>query len=164
MKHIKSPAPKFSDDEIKKYFPSELLESFPEKNRTEQLNGIIESVWGGTVEFDVDENFANVIGSTDDPKIKNESWIGLWRSKFGEVSECTSLNTRKFECNDILVGGHIIGGTEAEEVAHGSNKVYIMPICSRHNGNDKVYMSAKTNQEGIWLKDYFGKSLIDCLK
>lgn len=114
----------------------------------------IESVWGGTVRFSAGENFANVIGSTPDPKIGGNSWIGLWTNQFGVPTICTSYNYGGFICNTGLVGGHIILGTLAKVVAKGSNSVYIMPICSAHNNNNAVYMAALQYRDGIWLNNY----------
>lgn len=114
------------------------------------------SVWGGTVRFNKGENFANVIGSTNDPHIGGLTWIELWRRQFGPATTCTSLNYNKFVCNVQfgLLGGHIIVGQQAQRVPNGSNSVYIMPICNAHNGNDKVYMAALQYQDGIWLNNY----------
>jgi hypothetical protein len=36
----------------------------------------------------------------------------------------------------------------------GSNSVYIMPICKRHNDDDNVHMKALQYQDGVWLNDY----------
>ena len=116
-----------------------------------------ESVFGGTVLFNQDENFANVIGSTKDPKIKGKAWIRLWEEAFGIWPACcTSLNYRGFSCGSNLIGGHIIRGQSAQTVAKGSDSVYIFPICTQHNNNNYKYMAAVTNREGVWLKNYMG--------
>lgn len=114
----------------------------------------IQSVWGGTVHFYYGENFANVIGSTPDPKIGGNSWLGLWRNQFGNPTICTSYQYGGFQCNNYLVGGHIILGKNASVVPRGSDSVYIMPICNAHNNNDNVYMAALQYLDGIWLKNY----------
>jgi hypothetical protein len=115
----------------------------------------IQSTWGGVVTFNVNENFANVIDSTGDPKIDGLTWIVLWANQFQYYPTiCSSLNYLGFPCGQPIFGGHVILGTVAQRVATGSNSVYIMPICQQHNNNDKTYMAAITNQNGIWLKNY----------
>ena len=117
----------------------------------------IESVFGGEVTFSYGEQFANVIGSTNDPKINGLPWIQLWANQFGTYPVvCTSYHLNGFGCGDSLVGGHVIGGTQAKKVAKGSNSVWIMPICKQHNNDDKVYMEALKYLKGIWLKNYLG--------
>ncbi len=123
-------------------------------DQTILINQTLKSTWGGTVKFKVNENFANVIGSTGDPTIGGKSWLQLWTIQFGTPTCCTSLNTRGFVCGTYLVGGHIITGTKASVVPVGSNSVYIMPICAGHNSNDSIYMSAVIYQDGIWLNNY----------
>ncbi|ASK28741.1 hypothetical protein CEY12_00815 [Chryseobacterium sp. T16E-39] len=113
------------------------------------------SVWGGEVTFNKNENFANVIGSTNDPKIAGKSWLKLWCDQFGIYPvSCSSLNYSPVTCNTSLVGGHVILGKKAQTVPKGSNSVYIMPICTAHNNNNNVYMAAIVYQKGIWLKNY----------
>ena len=118
----------------------------------------VESVFGGTVTFNYMEYFANVIGSTSDPKIASLSWIRLWANQFGIYPQiCTSYNFGGFACGTDLVGGHIITGTKASYMPKGSNSVYILPICKSHNNNDNVYMAALQYFQGIWLHNYLGK-------
>jgi hypothetical protein len=117
----------------------------------------IESVWGGTVHFNVNEAFANVIGSARDPKIAGKSWLNLWTDEFGVTPNiCTSYQFNGFRCGTTFVGGHIVTGTVARTMPAGSDSVYIMPICHPHNNNDNVYMEAIEYQDGIWLKNYLG--------
>jgi uncharacterized coiled-coil protein SlyX len=117
----------------------------------------IESVYGGTVTFPQGGYFANVIGSTDDPKIDGQSWLNLWYNNVGVYPNvCTSFRFQGFQCGNSLVGGHVVEGQEAERVRKGSDSVYIFPICKAHNNNDNVYMAALQYQEGIWLKNYLG--------
>ena len=115
----------------------------------------VDSVFGGTVTWALGADFANVIGSTDDPKPPGyTSWIQLWRAYFGTPASCTSLNFQGFPCTNTIFGGHIIAGQTATRVSAGSNDVYIFPICKRHNDDDSVYMETVTNRNGIWLKNY----------
>jgi hypothetical protein len=119
----------------------------------------IESVWGGTMQFNYAQAFANIIGSTGDPHIGNFSWIGLWSRSFGAPPQCASLTFPPgFNCTpqggNSPLGGHVIAGTQAEEVPYGWGPIYIMPICSAHNNNDNVYMEALQTQSAIWLQNY----------
>ena len=117
----------------------------------------IESVFGGEVTFKVNEAFANVIGSTHDPKIAGQAWLNLWVNQF-EVypTICTSFQFQGFPCGSVLLGGHVVIGKVAQNVPAGSNSVYIFPICKSHNNNDNVYMEALQYQSGVWLKNYLG--------
>lgn len=112
----------------------------------------VQSKFKGTTKFASHAPFANVIGSTNDPKVGGQSWIGLWRSQFGDEHYCTSLNFM-VNCGTALVGGHVITGTVAKTMPVGST-VYIMPICKAHNNNNNVWMEAITNQNAVVLSDY----------
>lgn len=124
----------------------------------------VKSVWGGVVYFSASQYFANVIGSTWDPKINGSSWLKLWEASFGPAAICTSYKYAgnyphgAFPCScnnrECLVGGHIVQGQRSEEVVPGSDDVYIMPICKAHNNNDSIYMQAIETQSAVWLKDY----------
>lgn len=119
---------------------------------------IIESTWGGTVQFPMGTNFANVIGSTHDPKINGSSWIQLWITQFGVPTECTSLDfPAGFHCSHDFVGGHCILGTQASAVPVGSNAVFIVPICKPHNNNNNIYMEMLRNGgNAVRLNNYMG--------
>lgn len=157
---IKTPPPKLSPEEHKALLLVYINHEFsglynPAKDYGAQFTvKTIESVWGGVVKFHYREDFANVIGSTHDPKIGGNSWIRLWENQFGQATICTSYHSGGFRCNNWLVGGHVILGTWARKEREGSNDVYIMPICSAHNNDDNVYMQALEYQNGIWLKKY----------
>lgn len=116
----------------------------------------IDSTWYGEIYLNKNENFANVIGSTHDPKIAGKSWLQLWQSQFGQAQTCTSLYYQGFSCSGGLVGGHSVLGTVAKSMPKGSNKVFIMPICTAHNNNDNVYMAAIMYTKGIALHNYLG--------
>lgn len=107
----------------------------------------LESVWGGTVQFPMGTNFANVIGSTYDPRVPGySSWINLWITQFGDPNGCTSRGfPENLTCDGPMVGGHCILGTIAQSVPSGSNDVFIVPICARHNRKDDIYMQIKYN-------------------
>lgn len=117
---------------------------------------------GGTLTtIDAGKAFANVLNSTRDPKPSGvQTWIGYWLSLTGTTGginqcctdgnfysyyikdrakvECTLTyvvyknELEKAVCNNKIDGGHIILGTEAATVLPGG-KVYILPICDKHN-------------------------------
>jgi len=71
----------------------------------------IESVYGGTVTFPQGHHFANVIGSTNDPKIDGQSWLDLWYNNIRVYPTiCTSYHFQDFQCGTNLVGGHVVEG------------------------------------------------------
>lgn len=159
---VKTPVPELSPEEFIQYqvvYKENQLIGFYNPEQTYGENYIIlplQSVWGGEAKFRLNENFANVIGSTHDPQIGGLSWIELWRRQYGTPSVCSSLNYGGFRCNTYLVGGHVIPGRQASRMPAGSN-VYIMPICNAHNNNDNVYMAAIIYTQAIWLKNYLGR-------
>jgi hypothetical protein len=117
----------------------------------------IRSTYGGEMFLQEGTDFANVIGSTNDPLVKGQtSWRGLWESKFGPATICTSFHfPNNFPCGTTLFGGHVILGQEARKIQAGeSGVVLIMPICVQHNNNNIVYMSALQNQRAIVLNKY----------
>ena len=117
----------------------------------------VESVFGGEVFLNYGEAFANVIGSTNDPKIAGLTWIQLWANQFNTYPViCTSYQFNGFGCGNSLLGGHVIGGTQATVVPQGSNSVWILPICIQHNNTNAGYMEALKYLTGIWLKNYLG--------
>ncbi|MFN6086753.1 MAG: hypothetical protein ACK476_17715, partial [Fluviicola sp.] len=105
----------------------------------------VESVYGGTITWPINYSFANVIGSTHDPKPPGyNSWIQLWADTCNNglrPNYCTSFNysdgSTPFNCGYDFVGGHVINGTSAYTPVNGST-VYIYPICKAHNNNDNI--------------------------
>lgn len=125
------------------------------------MSNIVMSTWGGEAYFNLNQNIANVIGSSRDPQISGKPWIELWERQFGLEDQCTSHNWasgEQFVCNDNvranIVGGHVIEGTVPSVVQPGDNNVYIIPICKNHNNNDNVYMRANVYRQAIWLNNY----------
>lgn len=116
----------------------------------------IKSVFGGKIYLKSTDNFANVIGSTHDPKIDNQAWVRLWESNFGPYNNCASNGMPGFTCKGTIVGGHVILGTTASAVPKGSNSVFIIPICHSHNMDNSVYMSPLIYNQGVALKNYMG--------
>lgn len=91
------------------------------------------SVYADTFTYTIYDTFANIIGSTYDPKHGVSSWIQLLRDKGIDCSRCITDgyfydsrdsfgNTvfRECNCNTTIIGGHVIRGTLAQGVAQGS--------------------------------------------
>jgi hypothetical protein len=117
----------------------------------------VDSVYRSTLILGKQSKFANVIGSTPDPKDASRSWLRLWMLKTnrGRPTRCTSFMFNRFNCNSLFVGGHIVAGRVAKRMPAGSGKVMITPICVRHNNNDHVFMEARWNgRMAIALKRY----------
>jgi hypothetical protein len=123
-----------------------------------RIQFIVDSTYVGTVTWTATTTFANVIGSTQDPKPSGvTSWLELWANKCNnghDTTLCSSYNffskDTTWTCTSVLVGGHVIPGTTAKSMAKGST-VYIYPICSRHNGSDPNSMKCLYNPKGVQL-------------
>lgn len=138
-----------------------------EENITPSLEDILEvqiavdSSYGGTITWYLNYSFANVDGSTHDPKPNGySSWIQLWADACNggnRTTHCSSYNYANgapgFGCSSVFVGGHVIPGTVAAWMPNGST-VYIFPICVPHNNNDNIYMSMRYNPVGVVLLNY----------
>jgi hypothetical protein len=123
-----------------------------------RMQSRVTSTYVGTVTWVANATFANVIGSTDDPKNAGATtWIGLWRDKCNgglDTTKCSSYNFFSVDktkaCSTTFVGGHVIPGTTAKTMAVGST-VYIFPICDIHNASDSNYMKMLYNPKGVQL-------------
>ena len=127
-----------------------------------EVQAIINSTYGGTITWSAGYKFANIIGSTHDPKPSGySSWIKLWNDKCHGgyyTTHCSSHNYSNgnpgFPCGTSdFVGGHVIPGTTAKSVPDRGT-AYIFPICKPHNNNDNIYMSTMYNPKGVVLKNY----------
>ena len=125
--------------------------------------GDVRSTYGGKHTFSSTDDFANVIGSSSDPKVDGLAWINLWKRTYPgvPVTQCSSLKfptnssfPAGFPCTTTFVGGHVILGQTASIVAQGSNSVYIIPICQKHNKNNGVYMMPITEGRAVRLNNY----------
>ena len=133
--------------------------------RTDRLAEVIRvqfkvnSIYKGTVTWANNTEFANVDGSTDDPKHGVSSWLDLWREKCNgdqDPTNCTSYNffgNGEGTCSTYFVGGHVITGKVVKTMPKGST-IYIFPICKTHNNNDNVYMKIIYNSTGLEMKNY----------
>jgi hypothetical protein len=116
----------------------------------------IQSTFGGTMVLAGGTDFANVIGSTPDPKpAGTKAWRELWEVTFKVVgNQCASEGFMGFKCGTPYVGGHSIFGQVPGEVPKGSNNVFIIPICQQHNTNNKVYMNPIKYNQAVSLHHY----------
>jgi len=119
----------------------------------------VNSTYVGTVTWAANADFANVIGSTYDPKVPGYTWIGLWSDKCNGGSAPTTCASQNFfggdtsgkTCNTTYIGGHVITGQTAMSMPSGST-VYIYPICTTHNANNGYYMESLNYHTGVQLK------------
>jgi hypothetical protein len=136
-------------------------EQYPSLDDIIKVQTEVQSIYGGTITWALNKSFANVIGSTHDPKPSGySSWIQLWADKCNNgyyPTLCSSYNYSDggtpFVCGTDFVGGHVVTGTLAYKPANGST-VYIFPICKAHNNNNAIYMSMRYNPTGVVLNNY----------
>jgi hypothetical protein len=125
--------------------------------------------------FDYQQNwvFANIVGSSGDPKHSYESWKALLENHGVDCSNCAT--DEKFyissndmvdpskHCGGIILGGHVVLGRKNESPPKGST-VYLIPICHNHNSCSTAggsgpgtgfYMKTRTNGKAICLRSYF---------
>ncbi|KOY83200.1 hypothetical protein I6G82_05440 [Lysinibacillus macroides] len=157
----------------------------PESDYTDEFIIVpLRSVYDGITEsLAIGTNFANVEGSTHDPKHGETSWIQLIIKSIGKGpagSCCAEPNTiyvggsqdegdertAEFTCSTSLVGGHVIlYATNSSKVEAGKN-VHLLPICGKHNtfyyeGTGKgYYMKLGRQISAVKLKEYFQLSAI----
>lgn len=146
--------------DFKAMYGTRVTENFPEDESAQiaLMQSVVNSTFRGTVTWSRKVFFANVIGSTKDPKPKGvTSWLGLWMDKCNSgrsPARCTSYmwsSSGEIVCGSSLVGGHVILGKWAQSVARGRS-IYIFPICRQHNGSDPNYMKCIYNQKGIEMR------------
>ena len=150
-----------SYNEYKNMFSPDLPDTEkPTITEISDLQYIVQSTYFGTITWNLDYSFANIIGSTDDQKVGPHSWIGLWRIKCNDghdTNTCSSYNysdgENTFTCGTNIVGGHVIPGNTAGPVTTGGT-AYIFPICKRHNNNNNIFMSMRYNPTGVVLHNY----------
>lgn len=126
----------------------------------------IGSVYGGKQFFSAGTKFANVEGSTDDPKPDN---LRSWRKVMQQYNLsdyktcCAELNTiyrssdkstdERFRCtnggveyydrnhieNSIWIhGAHVLMNAESSSTVIKGGSVYLLPLCKEHNTYDKI--------------------------
>jgi hypothetical protein len=122
------------------------------------ITGIGSQYWK-TSRISYPRHFANVIGSSGDPKVKSLSWIRLWERYCGQrrPDECSSRGyPLGFRCGRKIVGGHAVRGHQAREVKPGSWEVFIIPICHEHNMNDAndMQLPPGTSVSIVCLQNY----------
>lgn len=144
----------------------------------------LRSVYDGvTGPLAIGTKFANVEGSTNDPKHKETSWIELLRKHLpkedaasccaehdkiyvGNSQDESDKRTKEFRCNETLVGGHVIlQATNSSTVDEGGN-VHLLPICGKHNTfyytgtGAGYYMKLARQMSAVKLKSYFQLSAL----
>lgn len=100
--------------------------------------------------------FVNVLGSAKDPRPEGVSWIGLMRIVYDAYGKdkrllescCTDGNfyvtketpngiiwnvVRDENCNNGIVGGHVLLGKFITKYSNIGDTVYMLPICNSHN-------------------------------
>lgn len=106
----------------------------------------LRSVFGGTRQYQNNQVFANIIGSTSDPRPHScTSWLDLLRQNGISCEKCVTdryfYDPRdqsgrtyfvNYWCGGGLVGGHVVGDFENAAPAAGGT-VYLIPICHNHN-------------------------------
>lgn len=131
--------------------------------------------------------FANIIDSKYDPKIKGQSWLALLSSngiacnccmtdgRFYNPKDGTVFTTKKdggaLACNTWMVGGHVYPGRQNVKFdAFQRETVELIPICSHHNsyslgdgnGNGEgFFMKLKQNMDILQLENYMNRNAID---
>lgn len=143
--------------DLESLFQEDMVHESTDKNIVEefkQFKRIVESTGYHVGKLAKNARYANVIGSSSDPKPHSNSWMKLWKSEFGETEFCSSENEDCGESNK-LVGGHCILGEVAKIVKNGSNDVFIIPICPGHNKKNNIFMTVQKNDGNvIWLENY----------
>lgn len=134
---------------LEKYDPTKLYRLDDELNTPH-------STFNGKEQWPINFDFANVIGSTLDPRPPSKSWLELWRATMGrDGPNCASLGfPPNVLCKGGSVGGHVISGQTAQKVATGSNDVRIIPICRGHNGRNSTYMKTMVERWVVVLNNY----------
>ncbi|WP_286923612.1 MULTISPECIES: hypothetical protein [Lysinibacillus] len=145
----------------------------------------LRSVYDGVTDpLAIGTKFANVEGSTHDPKHGEKSWIQLLLKYLpaGDVDSCCAEHnkiyvgdsqdesdekTNEFSCGGTLVGGHVIlQATNSSTVDEGGN-VHLLPICHKHNTfrytgwtGAGYYMKLARQMKAVKLKSYFQLSAL----
>lgn len=139
----------------------------------------LRSVYEDKISYGPGENFVNVIGSDKDPIHGANSWKELLKNNGISCDSCAtdsyfydskdhSARTyfTDYRCNGDVIGGHVIGGFDAQSVAAGMH-VYLLPICSLHNvactdrtgrNGAGFFMLTGRSGQGIRLKNYLKES------
>lgn len=129
----------------------------------------LQSTFAGVCTIRPCDYFANVIGSTYDPKAGTNTWIELLRIVYSEylgstksLEKCCTDSFMYYEggqferinCSNTIVGGHVIFKTHADKVKPGE-EIALAPICSQHNFHKRIgYMKVKENTLAVILDNY----------
>ncbi|WP_157825387.1 hypothetical protein [Rahnella sp. AA] len=102
----------------------------------------VSSTFNKTVVWNKGQKFWNVIGSTNDPKIDNQSWIAVYRAKCGIDPGKNSATGAT--CSQNALGGHVVKNGQSQSPAKNSS-VYIIPICTSENNSPSTEMTVAPN-------------------
>lgn len=137
----------------------------------------LRSVFAGTFLYKANDIFANIIGSTPDHR-PTKSWKQLLIDHGIDCGQCVTdgyfydsrdqsgkTYFRDFACGGDIIGGHVISGFAAKEMATGST-VLMIPICHNHNScctddtrknGSGFFMMPEKGGTGIRLTGYLRK-------
>jgi len=135
--------------------------------------GAAASAWSsdyfGTEDFNAGKIVYNVNGSTGDQFIDwdnnvGKSWIRFWfwRVYGFRASDDDALFVRDgfcavnggAPCHGDIIGGHVVTNPVNIKAVHGSNDVYILPICRSHNGRGAAPMTLSRDEAAVRLRNY----------
>lgn len=131
-------------------------------------------VTGGKQPIKANDDFVNVIGSSDDTPsrvpagsdiTKSTPWRRVWEiicgaGVVGSGNFCASTGYNHI-CTDSMnpyVGGHILLGTinnVGQEVTHGDNGVLILPICKCANRGYHTQLRSAADTKAAILNNYY---------
>ena len=111
----------------------------------DQLVVPLRSVFGGTAQYLNNQVFANIIGSTGDPRHGYTSWLDIFRQNGVPCGNCVTdgyfyapydrsgrTYFVDYRCGGGMKGGHVVDDFNNASPAAGS-RVYLIPICHNHN-------------------------------
>lgn len=132
------------------------------------VNVPVSSVYDGMERWTAGKRFANVLGSGKKGNTDKGTYGGkpiTWHELYNALGlpwepyeekdhfyDCRNINTlykpgdSSYRCSSIVVGGHVIGGTEPICLYEYDN-VYIVPICSHHNSKNVPHSDASGENE-----------------
>lgn len=114
----------------------------------------VRSTFNKTSTWNRGQKFWNVIGSTDDPKIDNKSWIAVYREKCGV--DPGHISATGATCPQNALGGHVVKNGQSQDPKKNSS-VYIVPICTSENNNPNIEMTVASNTICVAELNYWAK-------
>lgn len=114
----------------------------------------VRSTFNSITTWNQGQQFLNVIGSTNDPKIDNKSWIAIYREKCGFDPGVHSATGAV--CPQNALGGHVVMNGQSQRPAPNS-LVYIVPICTSENNQPNLLMTIAANGTCAVVLNYWMK-------